>query len=55
MCFFISISFINIPEARFEKNKHIVPIDKHVAETQIEKFRKLIFILEKNSNIDLEK
>ena len=38
MFFFISISFISIPEARFEKkNKHIVQIDKHIAEADIEK------------------
>ena len=38
MFFFISISFISIPETRFEKKKkHIVQIDKHIAEAQIEK------------------
>ena len=40
-CFFLSISFISIPEARFEKkNKHIVQIDKHIAEAQIERKKK---------------
>ena len=39
----------------WENNKHIVQIDKHIAEAQIEKNRKLVFLLEKNSNIDLEK
>ena len=45
--FFISISFISIPEARFEKkNKHTLHIYKHIAKAQIGQYLKLsIFLL----------
>ena len=42
---FISISFISIHEGHFEKDiMHIVQIDEHITEAQIEKGRNLFFL-----------